>query len=87
MFFVAPRRVECSRCGVRVEWLPWAEDKHHLTTTYAWFLARWAKRLSWQEVAEAFPHQLGSRLSVVGYGRDLGPGARGADGYPLHRRR
>ena len=55
VFFVyAPRRVECPRCGVRVEQLPWAEGKHHLTTTYAWFLARWAKRLSWQEVAEAF---------------------------------
>ena len=33
---------------------PWAEGKHHLTTTYAWFLARWAKRLSWPEVAEMF---------------------------------
>ncbi|MBI4588506.1 MAG: transposase [Candidatus Rokubacteria bacterium] len=31
-----------------------AEGKHRLTTTYAWFLARWAKRLSWTEVAEAF---------------------------------
>jgi len=55
VFFVsAPRRVECPRGGVRVERLPWAEGKHHLTTTYAWFLARWAKRLSWQEVAGAF---------------------------------
>jgi hypothetical protein len=43
VFFVyAPRRVECPRCGVRVERLPWADGKHHLTTTYAWFLARWA---------------------------------------------
>jgi transposase len=25
-----------------------------VTTTYQWFLARWAKRLSWQEVAEVF---------------------------------
>ncbi len=25
-----------------------------LTQAYAWFLATWAKRLSWQEVAEAF---------------------------------
>ncbi len=54
LFVYAPRRVECPRCGVRVERLPWAEGKPHLTTTYAWFLARWAKRLSWQEVAEAF---------------------------------
>jgi transposase len=55
VFFVYPmRRVACVRCGVRVEKIPWAEGKHHLTQTYAWFLARWAKRMSWKEVAEAF---------------------------------
>ena len=25
-----------------------------MTTSYRWFLARWAKRLSWQEVARVF---------------------------------
>jgi transposase len=50
----APRRVACLGCGVRVEHLPWATGKSQLTQTYAWFLARWAKRLSWKEVAEAF---------------------------------
>lgn len=50
----APRRVDCPTCGVRVERMPWAVGKHRLTQTYAWFLARWAKRLSWKEVAEAF---------------------------------
>jgi transposase len=39
---------------VKAEVVPWAEGKSHLTTTYAWFLARWAKRLSWKEVAEVF---------------------------------
>jgi transposase len=53
-FLYAPRRVNCARCGVRVEALPWAVGKHRLTTAYAWFLARWAKRLSWKEVAEVF---------------------------------
>lgn len=54
-FFVyAPRRVDCAGCGVRVESTPWAEGKHRLTQSYAWFLASWAKRLSWKEVAEAF---------------------------------
>lgn len=48
------RRVECPRCGIKVERVPWAEGKNHLTTTYAWFLAKWAKRLSWKEVADAF---------------------------------
>jgi len=49
-----PRRVACLYCGIRVEKMPWADGKHHLTHTYAWFLARWAKRLSWKEVAEVF---------------------------------
>jgi hypothetical protein len=35
----APRRVECTRCGVRVEEMPWAEGKHPVTRTYAWLLA------------------------------------------------
>lgn len=48
------RRVACARCGVTVERVPWADGKHQLTTTYMWFLARWAKRLSWQEVARVF---------------------------------
>ncbi|MEC4676654.1 MAG: hypothetical protein VST72_07040 [Nitrospirota bacterium] len=34
--------------------MPWVTGKHRLTDTYAWFLAGWAKRLSWKEVAEAF---------------------------------
>lgn len=50
----APRRVDCPECGVRVEQLPWATGKNRLTQAYAWFLARWAKRLSWKEVAEVF---------------------------------
>jgi len=55
VFFVyAPRRVECPACGIRAERMPWVEGKHRLTEAYAWFLAGWAKRLSWKEVAEAF---------------------------------
>ena len=50
----APRRVECSGCGVHVEQMPWAMGKSGLTQTYAWFLARWARRLSWREVAVVF---------------------------------
>jgi len=50
----ALRRVNCRQCGVRVEAVPWGSGKRRLTDTYAWFLARWAKRLSWTEVAAAF---------------------------------
>jgi transposase len=53
-FLYAMRRVDCPACGVKVERVPWAEGKNHLTTTYAWFLAKWAKRLSWKETAEVF---------------------------------
>ncbi len=55
VFFVyAPRRCNCSRCGIKVERLPWAKGKSHLTTSYAWFLAGWAKRLTWKDTAKAF---------------------------------
>ncbi len=48
------RRVNCPKCGVKVERVPWCDGKNHLTTTYRWFLARWARRLSWSEVATIF---------------------------------
>jgi transposase len=55
VFFVyAMRRVDCPECGVTVERVPWGEGKEHLPTSYRWFLARWAKRLSWKETADAF---------------------------------
>ena len=55
VFFVyAMRRVKCPTCGVTVERVPWATGKGHLTTSYRWFLARWAKRLSWTDTAVAF---------------------------------
>ena len=53
-FLYVMRRVDCPTCGVVVESVPWADGKHQLTRTYAWFLARWAKRLSWKEVAIVF---------------------------------
>lgn len=53
-FRYAMRRVNCQRCGVKVETVPWASGKHQQTDAHAWFLAGWAKRLSWKEVAEVF---------------------------------
>lgn len=50
----AMRRVDCPQCGVKVEQVPWCDGKNQLTTSYRWFLAGWAKRLSWKGVAEAF---------------------------------
>lgn len=55
VFFVyALRRVNCPECGVVVEQVPWCEGKQAHTRTYQWFLAQWARRLSWQEVARVF---------------------------------
>jgi transposase len=53
-FLYAMRRVDCPTCGFVVEQVPWGDGKCHLTTRYHWFLARWAKRLSWKEVADVF---------------------------------
>lgn len=48
------RRVNCRRCGVRVESVPWSEGKRRTTISFEWFLAIWSKRLSWTEVARIF---------------------------------
>lgn len=50
----AMRRVNCPDCGIKVERVPWADGKRTVTNSYAWFLARWAKQLSWAQTAEAF---------------------------------
>ena len=72
-FIYAPRRVNCPDCGVRVERMPWVAGKHQLTETDAWFLAGWAKRLSWSEVAGAFrttwDHVFSSVERAVTWGR------------------
>jgi transposase len=48
------RRVDCLRCGVTVELLPWASGSSPQTHALAWFLASWAKVLSWKETARRF---------------------------------
>ena len=48
------RRVNCPTCGVKVERVPWSEGKSPLTTAYKWFLAGWARRMSWKEVSMCF---------------------------------
>jgi transposase len=53
-FLYAMRRVNCPQCGVVVEEVPWATGKERITTTYAWFLANWAKRMTWTDVARTF---------------------------------
>lgn len=50
----ALRRVDCPACGVKAERVPWGDGKCRLTNSYKWFLARWARRLSWSETASVF---------------------------------
>jgi transposase len=53
-FLYRMRRVNCRHCGVLVEAVPWGSGKHQLTKVYMQFLAHWARKLSWKEVAESF---------------------------------
>jgi len=66
------RRVNCRNCGVRVEKVPWATGKHGLCDGFRLFLAHWARKLSWEEVALSFnvswPDVYASVQWVVDYG-------------------
>ena len=53
-FAYQPRRVQCPECGIKVESVPWSDGKNQLTKTLQWFLASWAKELSWKAVAIRF---------------------------------
>ena len=85
----ALRRIECRQCGVKVERVPWCEPggKSPMTTAMVVFLARWARLLSWWQVAQVFAVSWDSVYravqQVVAYGlehRDLsGIGAIGVD--------
>ena len=74
----AMRRVACASCAVKVETVPWASGKHQLTDTYAWFLARWARRLSWKEVAGVFHTSLGEGVPLGADGSPVGSGSPAA---------
>ncbi|MBZ5583048.1 MAG: ISL3 family transposase [Acidobacteriia bacterium] len=53
-FLYGPRRVNCPQDGVVVEHIPWSQGKRPVTTAMMGVLARWARRLSWKETAQAF---------------------------------
>jgi transposase len=84
-FLYSMRRVQCRQCGVVVvEEVPWSDGKHQLTKAYMLFLARWARKLSWQETAEAF-HTSWEKVCfaveyVVGWGRVSRDAYRGGTG-------
>jgi transposase len=59
------RRVDCPRCGVTVERVPWARGKEQQTEAFAWFLTFWAKWLAWQQVADVFRVSWGTVFAAV----------------------
>src|SRR5712691_6159308 len=60
-----PRRVECPRCGVRVEDFPWAEPWARVTTALANAVARLARALSWQGTARQYGLNWKSVATIV----------------------
>jgi len=68
------RRLQCPRCGIVVESVPWGNGKSPLTKGYSWFISEWAKLLSMQEVARQFKltwHHVFTAVSMaVAWGRE-----------------
>ena len=79
-FRYAPRRVNCSVHGVKVEALPWAYGKERMTFSYQVYLARWAKRLSWKGVADIFETSWDTVFRAVKFVVDHGLAHRNLDG-------
>ena len=73
VFFVySMRRVNCPKCGVIVEEVPWSDGKSHVTTAYRWFLSGWDRRVYWQEVAVIFHTTWETVYRSVEYAVDWG---------------
>jgi transposase len=60
-----PRRLECPRCGVRVEDFPWADPWARVTTALANAVAVLARELSWQGTARQYGLNWKSVATIV----------------------
>ena len=76
----APRRIQCSEHGVTVEHMPWAVGKSPVCRAYKLFLAGWAKKLSWQEVANSFRTSWDSVFVSIKYVVEYGLANRSMEG-------
>ncbi|WP_437942846.1 transposase [Sorangium sp. So ce341] len=85
-FVYAPRRADCSKCGVNVELLPWSNGKSSITTAYAWLLASWAKALSWPKW-QGDSRRVGKSYSAQCECRRMGACTHESRWYSLHWRR
>ena len=70
-----PRRVECPRCGLRLEDFPWAKPWARVTTKA---VARLARDLSWKGTARQYGLNWKSVSTIV---------KRAVDHSRLHRKR
>ena len=70
------RRVDCRNCGQVVEVVPWSDGKHQSTKAHMLFLARWARKLSWKETAQAFRTSWEKVFNAVEYVVSWGLGQR-----------
>jgi len=60
-----PRRVDCPRCGVRVEVVPWAEPWARVTTALANAVSVLARELSWRGTARQYGLNWKSVATIV----------------------
>jgi transposase len=79
-FLYRMRRVDCPRCGVTVERVPWARGKERCTEAFAGYLTFWAKHLSWQRVAEIFGVSWATVFAAVEHAVEWGLARRSLDG-------
>lgn len=80
MLWYCMRRVDCDRCGVTTELVPWADGKNRTCNAYRLFLARWAKRMSWTEVGVVFQASWGVVFRAVQWVVQYGLEHRNLDG-------
>jgi len=79
-FLYKMRRVTCLEHGIVVEQVPWSDGKHTQTIEQRQFLANWARRLSWSEVAECFKTTYGKVFRAVKWIVEWGLEHRNLDG-------
>jgi transposase len=79
-FLYRMRRVDCPRCGVTVERVPWARGKEQQTEAFACFLTFWSKLLAWQQVAKVFRVSWGTVFGAVERAVEWGLARRRLDG-------
>ena len=73
------RRVDCKRCGVTVEMVPWGDGKNQLTTTYRWYLGDLGQEVELERGWLDLPHVVGQRLPGCGARGRVGSGASGSE--------